>query len=164
MYNGVPLERLPASVYTRISQVRRTNCFDIQSTYLCLCSQGLQLLAFIRHKLSAKQFQRLIYLSISGIFAAIGGVIALLILAGKLNPWTGRFWTLLDPTYAKKFIPIVASVSDLMEINVCSMHAAFTHFGVCGLAVFGSCYSASMTLRLGGVQQLNLDSPLPHPT
>jgi dolichyl-diphosphooligosaccharide--protein glycosyltransferase len=29
-----------------------------------------------------------------------------------MTPWTGRFWTLLDPTYAKKFIPIIASVSE----------------------------------------------------
>ena len=26
-----------------------------------------------------------------------------------MTPWTGRFWTLLDPTYAKRFIPIVVS-------------------------------------------------------
>jgi hypothetical protein len=31
---------------------------------------------------------------------------------GKMTPWTGRFWTLLDPTYAKKYIPIIASVSE----------------------------------------------------
>jgi dolichyl-diphosphooligosaccharide--protein glycosyltransferase len=29
-----------------------------------------------------------------------------------MTPWTGRFWTLLDPTYAKKYIPIIASVSE----------------------------------------------------
>jgi hypothetical protein len=33
-------------------------------------------------------------------------------LSGKMTPWTGRFWTLLDPTYAKKYIPIIASVSE----------------------------------------------------
>lgn len=32
--------------------------------------------------------------------------------SGKMTPWTGRFWTLLDPTYAKKYIPIIASVSE----------------------------------------------------
>lgn len=30
----------------------------------------------------------------------------------QVAPWTGRFWTLLDPTYAKKFIPIIASVAE----------------------------------------------------
>lgn len=29
-----------------------------------------------------------------------------------LAPRGHRFWTLLDPTYAKKFIPIIASVSE----------------------------------------------------
>jgi dolichyl-diphosphooligosaccharide--protein glycosyltransferase len=29
-----------------------------------------------------------------------------------MTPLTGRFWTLLDPTYAKKYIPIIASVSE----------------------------------------------------
>jgi dolichyl-diphosphooligosaccharide--protein glycosyltransferase len=29
-----------------------------------------------------------------------------------MGKWTGRFWTLLDPTYAKKYIPIIASVSE----------------------------------------------------
>jgi dolichyl-diphosphooligosaccharide--protein glycosyltransferase len=32
--------------------------------------------------------------------------------AGYLAPWTGRFYSLLDPTYAKKHIPIIASVSE----------------------------------------------------
>jgi dolichyl-diphosphooligosaccharide--protein glycosyltransferase len=33
-------------------------------------------------------------------------------LTGYISPWTGRFWTLLDPTYAKEHIPIIASVSE----------------------------------------------------
>lgn len=31
---------------------------------------------------------------------------------GKIAPWTGRFYTLLDPSYAKNHIPIIASVSE----------------------------------------------------
>lgn len=31
---------------------------------------------------------------------------------GYISPWTGRFYSLLDPTYAKKNIPIIASVSE----------------------------------------------------
>jgi len=31
---------------------------------------------------------------------------------GYISPWTGRFYSLLDPTYAKKHIPIIASVSE----------------------------------------------------
>ena len=31
---------------------------------------------------------------------------------GYISPWTGRFYALLDPTYAKDHIPIIASVSE----------------------------------------------------
>jgi len=33
-------------------------------------------------------------------------------LTGYISPFTGRFYSLLDPTYAKKHIPIIASVSE----------------------------------------------------
>ncbi|KAK2099713.1 Dolichyl-diphosphooligosaccharide--protein glycosyltransferase subunit stt3a [Saguinus oedipus] len=36
----------------------------------------------------------------------------LLITPGKISPWTGRFYSLLDPSYAKNNIPIIASVSE----------------------------------------------------
>ncbi|KAK4479248.1 hypothetical protein RD792_014759 [Penstemon davidsonii] len=32
--------------------------------------------------------------------------------SGFISPWTGRFYSLLDPTYAKDHIPIIASVSE----------------------------------------------------
>lgn len=31
---------------------------------------------------------------------------------GYIGPWAGRFYTMLDPTYASKHIPIIASVSE----------------------------------------------------
>jgi dolichyl-diphosphooligosaccharide--protein glycosyltransferase len=34
------------------------------------------------------------------------------IFTGYISPWTGRFYSLLDPTYAKEHIPIIASVSE----------------------------------------------------
>ena len=33
-------------------------------------------------------------------------------ISGKVAPWTGRFYSLLDPSYAKNNIPIIASVSE----------------------------------------------------
>ncbi len=33
-------------------------------------------------------------------------------ITGKVSPWTGRFYSLLDPSYAKNHIPIIASVSE----------------------------------------------------
>ncbi|GFR51879.1 hypothetical protein Agub_g14356 [Astrephomene gubernaculifera] len=74
--------------------------------------QVWELLVFLRAKLGARQFGQLVYAAALGA-GGVGAVgLAGLLLSGKLNPWTGRFWTLLDPTYAKKFIPIVASVSE----------------------------------------------------
>jgi dolichyl-diphosphooligosaccharide--protein glycosyltransferase len=43
------------------------------------------------------------------------GIVAVLVIGsatGFIAPWTGRFYTMLDPTYAKKHIPIIASVSE----------------------------------------------------
>ncbi|VVC39576.1 Oligosaccharyl transferase, STT3 subunit [Cinara cedri] len=53
-------------------------------------------------------FQFIIYL-IGGVVIAVG---TLLTVTGKIAPWTGRFYTLLDPSYAKNHIPIIASVSE----------------------------------------------------
>ncbi|RVW32852.1 Dolichyl-diphosphooligosaccharide--protein glycosyltransferase subunit STT3B [Vitis vinifera] len=50
----------------------------------------------------------------STIFAVGVGAIALGVgtASGYISPWTGRFYSLLDPTYAKDHIPIIASVSE----------------------------------------------------
>lgn len=45
-------------------------------------------------------------LTIAGVAAFFGTV------TGYIGPWTGRFYSLLDPTYASKNIPIIASVSE----------------------------------------------------
>lgn len=44
--------------------------------------------------------------------AALGSIVTLSSLLGKISPWTGRFYSLLDPSYAKNNIPIIASVSE----------------------------------------------------
>lgn len=38
--------------------------------------------------------------------------VGFLTFSGKIAPWTGRFYSLLDPSYAKNHIPIIASVSE----------------------------------------------------
>merc|ERR1711976_250551 len=46
-------------------------------------------------------------------FATIISIgLAVRTLSGKVAPWTGRFYSLLDPSYAKNNIPIIASVSE----------------------------------------------------
>ncbi|CAH8486183.1 unnamed protein product [Schistosoma guineensis] len=44
------------------------------------------------------------------VISLIGG--SVLSATGKISPWTGRFYSLLDPTYAKNHIPIIASVAE----------------------------------------------------
>jgi len=43
---------------------------------------------------------------------AITAALTVATLTGYISPWTGRFYSLLDPTYAKDNIPIIASVSE----------------------------------------------------
>ncbi|KAK7470056.1 oligosaccharyl transferase stt3 subunit [Stygiomarasmius scandens] len=75
----------------------------------------LQIVAFAqlaRSHLSSKQFQNLLTVSVIAM-GVIGtfGFIALTYM-GWIAPWTGRFYSLWDTGYAKKYIPIIASVSE----------------------------------------------------
>lgn len=74
-----------------------------------------QLLAFVEYmksKLSKEQFEILFKSIAIGILSIFIGFAAVLTLSGKVSPWTGRFYSLLDPSYAKNHIPIIASVSE----------------------------------------------------
>ncbi|KAI3611632.1 oligosaccharyl transferase subunit [Moniliophthora roreri] len=75
----------------------------------------LQLVAFaqlVRSHLSSKQFQDLLAIAVVtiGILGALA--FAFLTYKGWIAPWTGRFYSLWDTGYAKKYIPIIASVSE----------------------------------------------------
>lgn len=74
-----------------------------------------QLFAFsnyLRANLSKENFEFLLKSAIA-LAGAIGlGAIVVATLMGKIAPWTGRFYSLLDPSYAKNNIPIIASVSE----------------------------------------------------
>ncbi|KAJ7460690.1 oligosaccharyl transferase STT3 subunit [Mycena latifolia] len=75
----------------------------------------LQIVAFtqlVRSHVSSKQFQDL--LLIFSITIGVLGVVAFvgLTYTGSIAPWTGRFYSLWDTGYAKKHIPIIASVSE----------------------------------------------------
>ncbi|KAJ7565033.1 hypothetical protein O6H91_02G045000 [Diphasiastrum complanatum] len=54
------------------------------------------------------------FLKVTVTSAAVVGAVALGLgmATGYISPWTGRFYSLLDPTYAKDHIPIIASVSE----------------------------------------------------
>ncbi|XP_022253103.1 dolichyl-diphosphooligosaccharide--protein glycosyltransferase subunit STT3A-like isoform X1 [Limulus polyphemus] len=67
---------------------------------------------YVRSRLPKEHFEVLfktvIFLT-AGLSALVGGVLTV---TGKISPWTGRFYSLLDPSYAKNNIPIIASVSE----------------------------------------------------
>jgi dolichyl-diphosphooligosaccharide--protein glycosyltransferase len=74
-----------------------------------------QILAFaqwMRSKMSEDKFQVIFrsVLLLVGFTAATLLVVATFL--QKIAPWTGRFYSLLDPSYAKNNIPIIASVSE----------------------------------------------------
>ncbi|KAF8997836.1 oligosaccharyl transferase STT3 subunit [Cyathus striatus] len=75
----------------------------------------LQIVAFVqlvRSHVSSAQFQRLLYIAL--IATGVLGFFAFVLLTykGWIAPWTGRFYSLWDTGYAKKYIPIIASVSE----------------------------------------------------
>jgi len=74
-----------------------------------------QLIAFYNYaksKLTAEQFDvlfRAAVMTLGGVGFVAGTILTI---SGKISPWTGRFYSLLDPSYAKNNIPIIASVSE----------------------------------------------------
>jgi len=69
-------------------------------------------LNWVKSHLSEENFK--VFYSTTLIFlgAAAAAVVAIGTATGYISPWTGRFYSLLDPTYAKDNIPIIASVSE----------------------------------------------------
>ncbi|CAK9329434.1 unnamed protein product [Citrullus colocynthis] len=88
------------------------------------------LVYYIKGTLSQKMFKVAVTLVVSIGLAVCCAVIAVLIALVASSPtkgWSGRSLSLLDPTYASKYIPIIASVSEhqpptwpsyFMDINV----------------------------------------------
>lgn len=67
---------------------------------------------WIRSFTSAETFRTLVRLVITVAVATAAGAAVVGVASGFIGPWTGRFYTLLDPTYASKHIPIIASVAE----------------------------------------------------
>ncbi|MBA0815366.1 hypothetical protein Gohar_000145 [Gossypium harknessii] len=59
-----------------------------------------------------KLFQEFLSITVTCAVAAGGIALGVGMASGYISPWTGRFYSLLDPTYAKDHIPIIASVSE----------------------------------------------------
>ncbi|XP_052901140.1 dolichyl-diphosphooligosaccharide--protein glycosyltransferase subunit STT3A [Anopheles moucheti] len=74
-----------------------------------------QLHAFVDYVRSAvpKEHFETLFQALIVTIASVAALTGLaLTVTGKISPWTGRFYSLLDPSYAKNHIPIIASVSE----------------------------------------------------
>ncbi|RZB62049.1 Dolichyl-diphosphooligosaccharide--protein glycosyltransferase subunit STT3B [Glycine soja] len=70
-------------------------------------------LDWVRHLLSdTKLFQAFLRITVTSAVAVGAVALGVGTASGYISPWTGRFYSLLDPTYAKDHIPIIASVSE----------------------------------------------------
>ncbi|XP_032510686.1 dolichyl-diphosphooligosaccharide--protein glycosyltransferase subunit STT3A [Danaus plexippus] len=67
---------------------------------------------YLRARLSPANFELLFKALLTTLLATLGTALVVLTVTGKISPWTGRFYSLLDPSYAKNHIPIIASVSE----------------------------------------------------
>lgn len=67
---------------------------------------------FVRRMLDSETFKRLFRIGLTSGVAVLLVSFVLGQLSGAIAPWTGRFYSFLDPTYAKSHIPIIASVSE----------------------------------------------------
>ena len=76
-----------------------------------LC-QIMAFITYLQSSMSREHFDALFRFLAIVVAAILGTGLAVLTLSGKVAPWTGRFYSLLDPSYAKNNIPIIASVSE----------------------------------------------------
>jgi dolichyl-diphosphooligosaccharide--protein glycosyltransferase len=73
--------------------------------------QAYVVVDFVRKNLPEKQIKGLLRIAIAFSMITFCFAFFYLTLSGNTR-WSGRSMTLLDPTYAKKYIPIIASVSE----------------------------------------------------
>jgi len=93
--------------------------FNVINQAECAASHGvfalIQVYAFYKYldslKLEAELLSRAVTTLAFVIVVGVAGFLISMQLMGKLQ-WSGRSLTLLDPTYASKYIPIIASVSE----------------------------------------------------
>ncbi|KAL4527316.1 hypothetical protein Ndes2526B_g08981 [Nannochloris sp. 'desiccata'] len=97
--------------------------------------------------------------AVLGFGATIGAVLVLIVVtyvtASPTFGWTGRSLSLLDPTYASKYIPIIASVSEhqppTWSMYFTDLHIAILLAPAGALACFSPLTDASLFLILYGV-------------
>ncbi|WOK94829.1 dolichyl-diphosphooligosaccharide--protein glycosyltransferase subunit STT3B [Canna indica] len=75
--------------------------------------QVFYFLDWVKYMLNdTKLFQSFLRITLTCAITVGGLALGIGMASGYISPWTGRFYSLLDPTYAKDHIPIIASVSE----------------------------------------------------
>ena len=75
-------------------------------------SQIIAFIDYLKSKMSKENFDVLFHALITLVGVSVLAAGTVLMITGKISPWTGRFYSLLDPSYAKNNIQIIASVSE----------------------------------------------------
>lgn len=81
--------------------------FFFQSLGVFGLCQIISFIDYLRANMTRENFNLLfktLSIAVASIFATGLGIMTL---SGKVAPWTGRFYSLLDPSYAKNNIPII---------------------------------------------------------
>lgn len=87
-------------------------CFQFQALGVFGLCQIFAFIEYVRSRLSKENFDILFKALLVAVLSGAVVVAIILTITGKVSPWTGRFYSLLDPSYAKNHIPIIASVSE----------------------------------------------------
>ncbi|KAG5185601.1 dolichyl-diphosphooligosaccharide--protein glycosyltransferase [Tribonema minus] len=89
--------------------VRQAECAASHGVFVALQTYALG--RYLVAAVDARALRRLLVGAAAALVGAVAAALVALQLAGRVQ-WTGRSLTLLDPTYASKYIPIIASVSE----------------------------------------------------
>ncbi|KAI0985369.1 hypothetical protein GJ496_010107 [Pomphorhynchus laevis] len=82
------------------------------------------------------------------VFCTVVLYVITLVSFGYVSPWTGRFYSLLDPSYAKNHIPIIASVAEHQATSWCSFYNDFfTSLYCLPLGIYYCIYSESLRTK-----------------
>lgn len=88
-----------------------TSSEHLMSHFVFVLSQGILLYNFLQSRLSESDFRAVVRYALTGGAAFAISTVIYLGLMGKTK-FSERVMTLLDPNYAKNYIPIIASVSE----------------------------------------------------
>ena len=89
--------------------VQQAECAASHAVFLCL--QVYALVSYLFRVVDGKVLRRLATIGAMSVVLLVAAALISMQLSGRLQ-WQGRSLTLLDPTYASKYIPIIASVSE----------------------------------------------------